>query len=309
VIDLAIVIVSYNCQQFLTNCLQSIVASEAASSYSIIVVDNNSSDDTASMVQTQFPNVRFVANAQNVGFAGANNQAMSLVQSRYTMLLNPDTIVRSGAIDLLVRFLDTHENVWAAGPALFNNDGSPQRTGVRFPTNWNLLVEALFLDRFFPHSKLFGAHRELYKEFSQPREVDFVQGSCLVVRQSAIERVGLLDEQFFMYFEETDWCFRIKQAGGSVMYVPQAEIVHFGGGEKAHYDEQRVLHFHSSLFRFYAKHHTPAKGLVMKAIVALRSLIRIVFWCGVLVVKPRYRARALSTLRGYLKIFSILPKA
>ena len=304
--DLTVIIVSYNCRDYLNQCLHSVADSRPGCSYKVIVVDNNSEDGTVAFVESNFPNVQLLCNKGNVGFARANNQALQKNESRYAMLLNPDTLVREGAFDAIVNFLDEHMDVWALGPAIFNGDGSPQRTGVRFPSNWNLLVESVFLDRLFPHSKVFGAHRELYKDYSKPRAVDFVQGSCLVVRKEVIAKIGLLDERFFMYFEETDWCYRIKQAGGKVMFLPFAEVVHFGGDMVGHFDERRLKHYHQSLLKFYRQNYSSLGLFWLKMILIVRSIIRVFAWCIVGIARPNLRQAALSSVKGYAKTFTLL---
>ncbi len=304
--DVSVIMVSYNCRQYIEQCLQSIAASPTACSYKVIVVDNNSSDDTVSVVKSNFSNVQLICNEENIGFARGNNQALQIANSRYAMLLNPDTLVREGAFDTIVKFLDAHVHVWALGPAILNGDGSPQRTGIRFPSNWNFLVETLFLDRLFPYSRLFGAHRELYEDYSKPRAVDYVQGSCLVVRKEVIEKVGVLDERFFMYFEETDWCYRIKQAGGAIMFLPSAEVVHFGGGEAGHYNERRLLQYHQSLLKFYRKHYSLKRLFWLKVILSVRSFIRIIVLSLMALGRPKLRQAALSSVKGYAKTFALL---
>lgn len=308
-IDLSVIIVSYNCREYLERCLRSVYASNARCSFGVVVVDNDSHDGSASVVREKFPTVSLIENTENAGFARANNQALRQANARYVMLLNPDTLVHGGTFDAIVSFLDENDDVWALGPAILNSDGTPQRTGVRFPSNWNLFVESLFLDRVLPNSRVFGAHREIYADHAKPREVDFVQGSCLVVRSAAIKEVGLLDEEYFMYFEETDWCIRMKHAGGRVVFFPGATVVHFGGGEVGHYDEQRLIHYHHSLIRFYRKHYGRWRIIGMKCIIAIRSTIRIITWLSVAVFKPSLRHYATSSVRGYAKSFKILASA
>jgi hypothetical protein len=167
---------------------------------------------------------------------------------------------------------------------------------------WNLFVETLFLDRLFPTSRFFGGHRELYKDAATERPVDYVQGSCLVVRREVLEKVGPLDERFFMYFEETDWCYRIKKRGGEVWIVPSAGVVHLGGDATGHFDERRLVYYYQSLLRFFDKHHTLWKRGAVRILVVVRSLIRIVSWGTVGLLRPKLRAAACSSCRGYLRI-------
>ena len=305
-VDLSIIIVSWNCWEYIDQCLQSLEHSESKCSYTVVVVDNDSDDGTPLRVKERYPYVDVITNDQNVGFATANNQALRVVRSRYILLLNPDTVVRKGALDALIQFMDDRENIWAAGPAMVNADGTPQRTGVRFPTNWNILVEALFLDRLYPQLRLFGRHKELFEDPERPRAVDYVQGACLMVRFKAIETIGGLDEHFFMYFEETDWCYRIKAAGGEVYYCPSATVVHFGGGETGHYDEVRLLHYHRSLLLFYHKHYSTLRSVGMRTVLAFRAVLRTVVWSVVAATKPAMRRSAVSSARGYIKTLGML---
>lgn len=300
-LDLAIIIVSWNCREYLSGCLRSIVSSGTQSRYTVLVVDNDSSDGTVPYIREMFPSIRILTNTSNVGFAAANNQGMRGVQSRYVLLLNPDTLLHPGALDAMIGFMDEHTDAWAAGPAIVNADGSRQHSGVRFPSNWNIAAEALFLDRLFPRSKLFGRHKELYEDPGRVREVDYLQGSCLMVRTEAIGIIGDLDEQFFMYFEETDWCYRMKHAGGKVLYCPMATVVHFGGNEPGHFDEHRLVYYHRSLLLFYRKHFTSGKAVVLRFLLVIRSLLRIILWGGTGMLRPALRHSAISSARGYAR--------
>jgi GT2 family glycosyltransferase len=300
--DVAIIIVTWNCREFAIQCLRSLTAEPSAHRFHIVVVDNNSGDGVVDVIRSEFPDVDVRANMENVGFAAANNQAIRSTESSHVLLLNPDTSARPSAVDALADFLDADASVWAAGPTIVNADGTLQRSGVRFPGNWNLLWETLFLDRLLPHSRLFGSHTERYRDPAVSRPVDYVQGSCLMVRRDGIRQVGLLDEGFFMYFEETDWCFRMKQAGGEVCYVPTDPVIHFGGGEFGHYDERRLVHYHESLLRFYGKHYGFLRELAARAILLVRSLIRTFVWGIVWLVSSGRRATALSSVRGYLRV-------
>jgi len=304
--DLSIIIVTWNSRTDIERCLRSLAASGTRTSTEIFVVDNASTDQTAAFVQSAFPGVALLASETNAGFAGGNNRALNLARGRYLLLLNPDTVVHTGALDVLVTFMDAHPEVWACGPPLFNADGSPQRTGVRFPGIWNLLVESVFLDRVFPRTRLFGGHRQIYRDPAIPRSVDYLQGSCLLVRRSAMERVGRLDEGFFMYFEETDWCRRMKDAGGEVWYVPGPGILHYGGGTTGHYDEPRLLFYHRSLLRFFRKHHPPLAVVVLRFVLVFRSMIRIVLWGVYGVMHVPHRAAAASARRGYVRVLLLL---
>jgi GT2 family glycosyltransferase len=302
--EITIIIVSWNSKDYLAQCLASIHASAPRRSFKIVVVDNGSSDGTVAFLQAHYPEIRCLENKENRGFAAANNQAIRLANSRYVLLLNPDTLVRTGALDAMAEMLDGDESVWAVGPSVLNADGTRQQTGVRYPTNWNVFVESFFLDRLFPNTRLFGRHKEFYEDATKPRAVDYVQGACLLVTSRAIQSVGILDERFFMYFEETDWCYRMTHAGGRVCYCPAARVVHFGGNAVGHFDEQRLVYYHRSLLLFYRKHYSAADRGVLRFILWIRSLVRILVWGGVYLLRPSIRAEALSSIRGYIHVLA-----
>jgi len=304
--DLSIIIVGWNSVRDLTQCLPSLRAGCPAHVCEILLVDNASTDDTVAFSRQILPSITVIRNDRNAGFAHANNQAIAIATGRYLCLLNPDTVVHPGALDTLVSFLDGHPEAWACGPGLLNGDGTPQRTGVRFPSLWNLAVEAVFLDRVLPRTKVFGSHRQLYAMGTAAREVDFVQGSCLMVRREVIQRVGGLDERFFMYFEETDWCRRIVGEGGKVFIVPSAAVTHFGGGTTGHYDERRLVHYHESLLLYFSKHHGIASQITVRILVLGRSCLRLLVWGAMALAKQRLRASALSAMRGYGRVLILV---
>ncbi len=299
--DVSIIIVSWNSWSYLDDCLKSLAHHATRYSTRIVIVDNGSKDGTPGVIKSRYHTISVIENSENLGFAAANNQGMRTARSRYVLLLNPDTVVMPGCLDALVEFMDAHPDAWAAGPMMLNGDGTLQRTGVRFPNNWNILWEAFFLDRLFPSSRIFGRHKELYSDPEVPRQVDYVQGACLVVRWNAIEHVGAMDEQFFMYFEETEWCHRMKMAGGEVWYCPAARVIHHGGGELAHYDERRVVYYHRALLLFFKKYYSVQESLVLRCILFLRSCIRICVWAVIATSSTSRRKAAASSLRGYLR--------
>lgn len=304
--ELSIIIVTWNSRADIERCIRSITESGTRTRVEIIIVDNASTDETVAFLREKHPSVELIVNESNSGFASGNNRALNVARGECILLLNPDTHVHPGALDALVLFMKQHPEVWACGPPVCNADGSPQRTGVRFPGLWNMLVESVFLDRVFPGTRLFGSHRELYRDQSLPRSVDYLQGSCLLVRRRAVEQVGMLDEGFFMYFEETDWCFRMHERGGKVMYVPGPGIIHYGGGTAGHYDEPRLLFYHRSLLRFFRKHHAAPVGVALRLILVFRSIIRIAVWSGYGFTHVSQRGAAASAVRGYLHVLLLL---
>jgi GT2 family glycosyltransferase len=300
--DLSIVIVTWNAREHLAACLDSLADHPFRGESEMIVVDSASSDGTAAMVRERFPRVRLLALDENRGFAAGNNAGLREAGGRFALLLNPDTLVHAGALDALVEFAEAHPRAWAVGPKLLDTGGALQRTGVRFPSAWNLLVETLFLDRLLPGTRLFAAHRELFADPGQARRVDYLQGSCLLLRAEALARVGLLDEGYFLYFEETDWCRRCADAGGEVHYAPQAVVTHHGGGGDPHYGEARLVLYHESLLRYCGRHLAPVHALAVRAVLVLRSLVRLLLWLAIAITGVRDRARAWSSVRGYARV-------
>ncbi len=304
--DLTIVIVSWNSKDYLQGCLASLPAACNRHRHAVVVVDNGSTDGSAELLRKEYPEVAVLRNTENRGFAAANNLALRSLETPYVVLLNPDTVVSPGAFDAMIDYLDAHPDVWVAGPRMRNGDGSDQRTGVRFPTIWILVCETFALDRLFPRTHLFGRQRELYADPSVAREVEYQQGSCLMARSEAVRNVGLLDERFFMYFEETDWCYRMRGQGGKVMYVPVGDVVHFGGSSDAHYGEQKILYYYASHLRLYRKYRTAPQCAILRVFLVVRSLVRMAGWSVVRVMRPSAADIARSSIRGYWRSLGLL---
>ncbi|MQL52257.1 glycosyltransferase [Desulfofundulus thermobenzoicus] len=300
--EIDVIIVTYNAARYIEACLESLLARNRRYSYRITVVDNASTDGTPDLITTKFPSVKLRRSVENLGFACANNLAAADSQGEYVVFLNPDTEVKEGALDRLIDFLEAHPDAGAVGPKLLNGDGSPQLTGNTFPSLRNLFFETLFLDRLFPRSRIFGDHKLSWWNRQEASPVDWVMGACLAVRREVGVKLGWFDTRFYMYFEETDLYRRIWDAGYKVYYVPQAEVIHFGGiGPKA-YSGQKVLWWHQSLFYYFRKHH-PGKLILLRPLIFFRSLLRSGLW---LLLTVRYGGFAWEKARGYLKTFPLV---
>jgi N-acetylglucosaminyl-diphospho-decaprenol L-rhamnosyltransferase len=259
VIDLTVVIVSWNVRDLLRRCLQSIEAEarQAVDSLAleIVVVDNASADGSVEMVRAEFPYVRLVANDKNRGFTVANNQGLALGQGRYLLLLNPDTEVTGGALATMVRSMDGHPQVGALGPQLRYPDGSLQSSRRRFPTFATALIESTVVQEWWGDNRVLRRYYMADTPDDTIQAVDWVVGACLLVRRQAYEQVGGLDEGFFMYSEEMDWCQRIKDAGWLVVYLPTATVIHHEGRSSEQVVPARHIHFQGSKVRYFRKHH------------------------------------------------------
>jgi len=254
--DLAVVIVSYNCREALRECLRAL-----PTGHEVVVVDNASADGSAALVRAEFPAVTLIANDTNRGFAAACNQGIRATTAPFILLLNPDTVVTATAWETLAAVLRAEPQVGACGPRILNPDGSPQISCRRFPTWWRMSLAELGLRRFY--------------HVAQPRaEVEQLMGACLLLRRAALEQIGLLDERFFLYFEEVDLCLRLHQAGWRVRFVPGAAIVHQGGQSSRHDRAAARAHRYRSLFEFYRKHYPAWQRGVLRVAVGLGQLGR-----------------------------------
>ncbi len=285
---LSVIVVTWNLRDLLRDCLRSVVGTtigrddhrsggrgqEAASNalipdpcslpLEVIVVDNASADGSAEMVRREFPGVRVIVNGENLGFARANNQGIRASHGRYVLLLNNDTIAPPAALGGLVAFMETHLEAGAVGPRLLQPDGMPQ------PYAFGSDPTLAYLARR-------GLNRLLFRRYVHDwstdalQEVDWVAGTCLLVRREASDRAGLLDEHIFMYFEDSDWCLRIRKAGWKVYYTPQVEITHLGG-QSAIKNLTARRAYYESLQYFYRKHYGPLALGVLKACLPLYRL-------------------------------------
>ncbi|NOZ72637.1 MAG: glycosyltransferase family 2 protein [Chloroflexi bacterium] len=244
--DISILIVSWNVRDLLLDCLAAIPEAVGDTfSYEVIVVDNASRDDTVAAIQSAFPRTRIIANSQNRGFTGGNNQALAKARGNYLFLLNPDTKPTAGAIAELVQFLQEHPQVGIVGPHLQYGDGSHQPSRRRFPTLLTLFTESTIVQEYLPWLPWFRTYSMLDQPHDQPQLVDWIVGAAMMVRRQVYEQIGGLDESFFMYSDELDWCFRAQAAGWQVAYDPHALIIHYEGKSS----EQVVSSRHIRFFR------------------------------------------------------------
>ena len=277
-LDLSISIVNWNTKDILRNCLMSIYKSTHKISYEIFVVDNASSDGSPEMVEKRFPQVKLIRNKENLGFARANNQAIKLSNGRYILLLNSDTIVLDGALDKMVEFMNDRPDAGAAGCRLLNPDGSLQKSIRNFPSLINAYWTNSLLRRLFPKAQI----TELVtspKLYLTIREVDSVMGAFLILRSTVVELAGSLDEEFFMYREEIDLCYRIRKTGWKVYFCPLAEIIHLGGASSERVKSESIIRMARSNYRFYKKHYGSAGLILVRLFETTCSGRRLLIWC------------------------------
>lgn len=254
--DLSIVIVNWNTRELLRACLGSLRTALEGSPLraELIVVDNGSADDSAAMVAEAFPEARLVANRENRNYAAGNNQGLSLAEGEYQLLLNPDTEVPPGALERLVEFLRERPDAGAVAPALVGPDGDVQPSVRGFPTPLAIIGELTGLARLFPGSSL-GGYRPRDLPQDRPSRVDQPMASAFLVRKVVLEVVELFDEQFPLFFNDVDLCWRIKHGGWEIWYEPRVRVLHVGGASTRQVRPRAILMSHEGLGRFYAKHY------------------------------------------------------
>ncbi len=251
--QLDVCIVSWRTRDLLRACLRSLTGRPQVAQ--VIVVDNASQDGTVEMVPQEFPAVHLIPNDHNLGYAAANNQALRASRAPLVLLLNPDTEVQPGALAALLALFSDERRAGAAAPQLLFPDRSLQRSCRSFPAPAPLLYDALGLSRLLPRSPLFGRYRMTYWDHNTRREVDQPMASALALRRAALDEVGLLDEDFPLYFNDVDLCYRLRQAGWQIIFEPEAKVIHHYGQSTRQVRPAAVIQSHRGLIRFYRKHY------------------------------------------------------
>jgi GT2 family glycosyltransferase len=274
--DISIIVVNWNTQKLLYDCLESIYAHTENLTFEIIVVDNASSDDSVGMVKNNFPDVILVENESNRGFAVANNQGMAIANGRYVLLLNSDTVIFDNALNKAVSFADAHSKVGVVGCRVLNSDGTLESSCFMFPSILNMILSSICIHRIFPRSRFFGRERMSWYDWSNASKVDAVAGCFMLVRREAIEQVGLMDERFFIYGEDTDWCRRFHTAGWDVMFYPEAEVIHVGGASSSKDPIKFYLEMLKADMQYWRKHHGKFGKVSYIIVLLLREVLRVI---------------------------------
>jgi N-acetylglucosaminyl-diphospho-decaprenol L-rhamnosyltransferase len=296
----SIIIVNWNTRELLAHCLASIYAHPPAGDLEVIVVDNASSDGSAAMIRDAFPQVTLLVNEHNAGFAAANNRGIRQSSGTYVLLLNSDTEVGAGALETLLQFMEANPQAGGAGARLLNPDGSLQHSCSPMPT---LLREGMHL--FHLDYRQRRAMRAW--DVATPRPVDVLLGACLLVRREAIEQVGLMDEYYFMYSEEVDYCRRLQEAGWILYWVPQAKVVHYGGQSTRQAATEMFLRLYTAKLRYFRKHDGKRAGQLYKLILVAAALFRLLLLPLALLAPAPKRQEQVSLAQRYWKLVKALP--
>jgi hypothetical protein len=319
-LDLTVSIVTYNRCDLLRSCLASVVSNTIGIGFEVIVVDNASTDGSADMVAQEFPHVRLIGNRKNLGFAKPNNQAFAESRGKYFLLLNSDTIVQPGALEAMVQFMDAKSDAGVVGPRLLNPDGTNQASVFsRFPSVLTSVVinslAFIVLDRLFPLWNYPGRFVAAVEMSDQPQEVRHVIGACMMIRSHLYREMGMLDEQFFIFREETDLCKKIRDAGWKIYYLPAAKVIHYGaGGPAAWHPTQpsRIGLAVESEWLYHSKHYgaPAANWLVLANLCAVSGSLLCLFLLSVILFWHSGKRRFLqdlaasrhAILRAYLQL-------
>jgi GT2 family glycosyltransferase len=254
--ELSIVLVHYRSPDHLLNCLRSIQEDSETLAHEIVVIDNDSGDGTPARLRREHPQIQWIENRSNVGYSRAVNQGIRATEAPLVLVMNPDCEVRPGAIARLARHLREHPEVAVAGPRILNPDGTLEYSARAFPDHLTFFFNRYsLLTRLFPNNPFSRRYLLTDWDHASVREVDWLSGACLMVRRSAIDRVGPMDEAFFMFNEDVDWCRRMKQAGFGVAYVPDAVIVHHVGASRRKVGAKVIYARHLGMIHYFHKHH------------------------------------------------------
>jgi GT2 family glycosyltransferase len=289
--DISVIIVNWNTRNFLEQCLESLTSAHPSRSTEIIVVDNASSDGSPEMVEGQFPRVRLIRNRENLGFAKANNIGIRESTGRYVALVNSDIKVLGNCLDPLAHYLDQHPDVGNVGPRILNRDMTLQSSCRKFPSLWNNFCEASGLFRLFPSSSFFSTEHMLYSPHDKIVDVDVLVGCFWMVRRETLDRIGLLDEDFFIYAEDVDWCRRCWRAGWRITFFPGVEAIHYRAASSANDPARFAVEQQRAVLHYWAKHHRPLGCFGIRVILFSRHAVRYLLGATVRVVKsPKTRA-------------------
>lgn len=299
-VDVSIIIVSYNTRAILLDCLASIYQWLPSRTSEIIVIDNASIDGSAEAVAQRFANVMLLRNAENIGFAAANNQGIQRASGQFLLLLNPDTFFIEDAISPLIAFMEQHAEAGMAGCKILNRDGSLQPSYFPLPNLASVLWTAFFFDRLAPLNHVNGKWVLRHQPAASPFRVQRLLGAFLFVRREVFKKIGGFDEGFFLYSEEEDLCYRVLQLEWVIYYFPQISIIHLGGQSAPRTDPRAVVYANESKVRFFRKHYGPAAQLLFRSIWFVALIIRMpaVLWLAPSKQRAMFKAyqRSLAAL-------------
>jgi GT2 family glycosyltransferase len=294
--DMSIVLVCWNNKNYLERCLVSLYQGDLHSRFDVVVIDNGSTDGSQTMLWDKFPQVKIIQNGFNAGLGRASNQGIEATKGRYILLLNNDTLVNGPSLDAMVKFLDDHPDGGAAGGRLLNPDETLQAGYNHFSSLWEEFLIATRLGSLL--RSVYPSHRAN----GLAKRVGWISSACLLVRREALDQIGLLDEEYFIYGDEADLQYRLQQAGWSVYYLPSAYTIHFGGRSMNRWSRRKMVYRGKMLF--YKKNYGSFRTWILRLILGMVSLAKMIIWAMIFIV-PVWRERAQKELRSNLEIVNL----
>ncbi|MCE5229786.1 glycosyltransferase family 2 protein [bacterium] len=294
---LSAIVVNWNTRRMTLDCLRSIEDDCAAIGHETIVIDNASTDGSPDAIAGAFPNARIIRNAANLGFARANNQGIAAARGRYLALINSDVIVLPGCIAEMIRELEDHADIGLISPRILDSRRRLQPNCLRFPGYWNRACETTGLAKAFPQIEFLGDTHVSERRHDRTRDVDILTGCFWVARAEAVARVGPLDENFFMYGEDMDWCRRFRSGGWRVVFHPAGSAIHFGGASSSTQQTRFFIELQKSILRYWRKHHGRIGWLYCAAMIALHQVLRLGAGAVSYALRPSRRGDIRNKLR------------
>jgi N-acetylglucosaminyl-diphospho-decaprenol L-rhamnosyltransferase len=305
-IKISVIIVNWNAGDLLLKCVRSIIADQDRSglqNVEIVVIDNASSDGSINSIKLLYSKIGCIQNSENLGFAHANNQGIHSATGQYVLLLNPDTEIRPGALSEMVRFMESHPKVGAVGPMLLNNDGSLQISAYPEPSLFREMWRLFYFDGFLPIGSypMNAWHPEI------PREVDVLMGACILLRREVLSQCGLLDERYFIYSEDQDYCRRIRSGGWKIFWLPRAQVVHYGGQSTQQVKGDMFVRLYREKINYFRMHYGDSVATRYKILLLVASIIRLLLSPLALLKSSPQRSRACELARFYGRLVKELP--
>jgi GT2 family glycosyltransferase len=309
-VDISVIIVNWNTRQYVLDCIRSMLACRGNYGLEIIVVDNASQDNSILSIKENFPQVRIISNTENVGFARANNQGIEMAQGRYVALVNSDVLFLEDSLGLMLGYMDQNPEVGILGPKLLWQDQTLQGSCRKYPSIWNTLCPAIGLTGLFPKASFFsGEHMVGYFNHDRIQDVDALVGAFLLVRRSALQQIGGMDDQYFMYCEEVDWCKRFSSAGWKIRFFPDTKVIHYGGGSSAGEPVRFFREYCLSNLRYWNKHHSRLLVMAYRLSMITRYLVRLPLRTTLCWIKKNDETKTkLQTVLMGLQIFMTISK-
>jgi GT2 family glycosyltransferase len=274
--DVSVIIVNWNTRKMLLDCIESIISQSKFCTTEIIVVDNGSEDGSQEAIINTFPFVTLINNGINLGFSKANNIGIKYSKGKYICLVNSDVILKEGCIDKMYEYMENNPPIGVLGPRILNPNNTLQVTCKHFPSLWTHIVLSLGIHRVIKNSRLIHADDMEYFDHAIVKDVDFIVGCFMMVRRDALNIVGLMDERFFIYYEEVDWCKRFWKSGWRVTFNPEAKAIHYNAGSSSRNPVRFSVEQQKALLQYWEKHHSRFSNILLICILTVKLILRIV---------------------------------